>query len=422
MSSRGATLLVVFVAACTFDRSGVSGPNAAAEGGSELDQAVTLDRAVDRPGAVDCDLSPLDFLVDDIADAADQGPAVPWWDTSWTRRRKLTFLNTTGQEDLKGFPVLVALDSSRIDYSAADKDGKDLRFVDADHSTVLPHEIEGWQAGSTSQIWVRVPQIDKLSDSDHIWLYHGNPSAADGQQPGLVWAGDDVGVWHLNASYDDATTLANHATNHGASNTGGLVAGGQEFKGAQYIELPNVASLKLDALSVSLWFKSSQVWDDADWPGSATLVTRATSGWCSHDWTLFGGRKDTESGNTGRVVAGNGACTGTGWEPRFYSGTGQNDGVFHHLAYTRTAGGDNRLYLDGVEADALQDDGSSVAADRPIQVGGEQYHSGGSFLVGVIDELRIAKTARSAAWVDAEHRAGKDSLIDYGVEEQLTAP
>jgi hypothetical protein len=148
------------------------------------------------------------------------------------------------------------------------------------------------------------------------------------------------------------------------------------------------------------------------------LVTRATSGWCSHDWTVFAGRRDTESGDAGRVIAGNGACTGTGWEPRLFSGTGLNDDKWHQVALVRTPAGDNRLYVDGVEADALKDDGSSVSADRAIQVGGEQHRDNGSYLDGAVDELRVIKGARSAAWIDADHRSVSDALISYGPEER----
>jgi len=414
MSRRLALLLAFLVVACTFDPAGI-GPSVLLDGSA--DAVASLDRSLDGPRPADQgpDATALDIL--GPVDGPDLGPTTPWWDTAWKRRRKLTFLNKSGQQDLNGFPVLVVLDSQRVDYGAMDKDGKDIRFVDADQSTVLPHEIERWQAGSASHVWVRVPQIDKLSDVDHIWLYHGNPAAADGQQAAQVWGTDSTGVWHLDGDYKDSSTLTNHATNHGAGNTPGLVAGAQELKGSQYIELPNVASLDLDELSVSLWVKSSQVWDGADWPGNATLVTRATAGWCSHDWTIFAGRDATDSGNAGRVIVANGACTGSGWEPRFSSGTGLNDGAFRHLAYTRSKAGDNRLYVDGKQVATMQDDGSSVAADRPIQVGGEQYHSGGSYLVGVIDELRMAKVVRPAAWIEAEHRAGKDLLVSYGAEE-----
>jgi hypothetical protein len=58
-----------------------------------------------------------------------------WWNASWTARRKLTFNNAAQATNLVGFPVMVRLDSSRIDYAKIQNAGQDLRFVDADNLT-----------------------------------------------------------------------------------------------------------------------------------------------------------------------------------------------------------------------------------------------------------------------------------------------
>ncbi|MHC5115041.1 MAG: DUF2341 domain-containing protein, partial [Planctomycetota bacterium] len=126
------------------------------------------------------------------------GAAHGWWDVNWNERRELTFLNTGQSENLADFPVLVVLDSSRIDYTKTLNAGEDLRFVDADDTTVLSHEIEEWNESGTSYVWVKVPQVDGSSDTDSIWMYYDNTGAADGQDPGAVWTNGYEGVWHLN--------------------------------------------------------------------------------------------------------------------------------------------------------------------------------------------------------------------------------
>src|SRR5688572_18497256 len=40
-----------------------------------------------------------------------------WYDSSWQYRRKITFDNSDQAENLSNFPVLVKLNSSRINYS-----------------------------------------------------------------------------------------------------------------------------------------------------------------------------------------------------------------------------------------------------------------------------------------------------------------
>jgi len=404
------TALFLLLGACVFDRAGLP----ATGGDSTRPDSPSLDLPMDLDGHADDG-----HLVDDgDGPLVDHGPSQPWWDPTWTRRRKLSFKAAGLKQDLVGFPVLVVLDTTRIDYAASEKNGKDLRFVDADHATQLPHEIESWKEGGTSHIWVRVPQIDKLSTTDHIWLYYGNPAAPDGQNAAQVWSAVYAGVWHLDGGFTDSTANKHDATNHGAKNAAGQVAGGQKLDGTQYFELPNTAGLKLSELSLELWFSSTQTWDAPYWPGSGMLISRATGGWCSGDWTIIGGRSDTDSGNAGRVIVGNGACSGTGWEPRLYSATGLNNGTFHHLTWTRTQAGENVLFIDGVKADAIQDNGAAVAADRPIQAGGDPYENG-SFLVGTIDELRIAKAAHSEAWVQAQHASMVDLLVSHGPEEKV---
>ena len=121
------------------------------------------------------------------------GPAyTDWWNEAWSSRRRLTFGNGAQAEDLAEFPVLVRLNSSRIDYGRVQNGGEDLRFIDADGSE-LSNEIERWDEGGESVVWVKVPQIDGLSNSDYIWMYYGNDSISDGQ--------DVHGVWDTNFSH-----------------------------------------------------------------------------------------------------------------------------------------------------------------------------------------------------------------------------
>ena len=90
---------------------------------------------------------------------------------------KISFKNQ-GRGQLTDFPVLVRLDSARVNYDELQDEGADLRFIDADQQTELPHDIELWAPGGASFVWVRVPLIDAGSGADHIWLYFNNDSAS----------------------------------------------------------------------------------------------------------------------------------------------------------------------------------------------------------------------------------------------------
>ena len=121
-----------------------------------------------------------------------------WWDANWGERERLVFDNSASGTDLDDFPVLVALDSTRIDYSKVQNAGQDLRFVDSDDSTLLDYEIDVWDESGTSYVWVKVPRIDAGSDTDHIWMYYDNAGASSGE--------DMFGTWSDNSVIVAATT------------------------------------------------------------------------------------------------------------------------------------------------------------------------------------------------------------------------
>src|SRR3990172_12282946 len=101
--------------------------------------------------------------------------AYAWWNNSWGLRRKIAFNNSGQTENLQNFPVLIRLDSSRIESFRTQNAGEDLRFVDADDTTMLDHEIELWNESGSSYVWVRIPQINGASTTDFIYMYYDNP-------------------------------------------------------------------------------------------------------------------------------------------------------------------------------------------------------------------------------------------------------
>ena len=141
-----------------------------------------------------------------------------WWDTNWTARRQLTFDNSAQTESLADFPVLVKLNAGNIDYSQTQDNGEDLRFYDTD-GTELAYDIEEWNEGGESIVWVKVPQIDGSSNSDSIWMYYGNASAGAGENPSAVWDNGYVGVWHLDEAPADGTA-GGHVDSTGNGNDG----------------------------------------------------------------------------------------------------------------------------------------------------------------------------------------------------------
>src|SRR5688500_3404758 len=134
--------------------------------------------------------------------------AQAWWDPAWRGRSRLTFEHAAGAEDVDDLPVLVVLREGVNFEHALSPAGAGLRFVDADGVTALAHDVERWDDGGVSWIWVRVPRIDALSGDDHVWLYYDNPAATTAEDAASTWEAF-LAVYHLDG-LEDATAGARH--------------------------------------------------------------------------------------------------------------------------------------------------------------------------------------------------------------------
>jgi outer membrane protein assembly factor BamB/predicted GH43/DUF377 family glycosyl hydrolase len=181
-----------------------------------------------------------------------------------------------------------------------------------------------------------------------------------------------------------------------------------------WVDLPANADLDLDTLSVEFWFQSTQAWTQPFWPGSATFVSKATDGNGSSDWTIIAGSH--EKAGTGCVLAGVGPKPGT--DMTTPSPPRRNDGPWHHLVWTRTAAGQNRLYVDGSPAGRLTDSGGAIRNHRPIQIGGDPFLKG-KFLAGLMAEVAIYGRVLTPERVAAHARAGG---LTPGPSSQPPAP
>ena len=198
---------------------------------------------------------------------------------------------------------------------------------------------------------------------------------------------------------DDGKTIRDSAGEHRGEFAGKLVAGdgvpGIGGKAATFdgrtavVTIADDGSFKLDSLSVEFWLRSKQLFDDKFWPGSATLISKATPGAGSSDWTI--NAASTKPGeDQGRLLAESGPA-GKPSDLYLYSPADRrlNDDRWHHIVWTRLAEGANRLYLDGELAARGDDGGGKISNGRSIQVGGDTVHEGARYFDGQIDEVAV---------------------------------
>lgn len=335
---------------------------------------------------------------------------VDWWDPAWGQRVRITFQNAGGQA-LTGFPVMVRLDAMRIKDSLASPTGADLRFIDDDGQTILAHEIDRWMPGGDSFVWVRVPTID-ATDTDHIWLYYGNPPAMDAQNAAAVWNGF-VGVYHLSPSGAPVQFADSAGTDAGAwaNNDPGMIVAGPineavRLDGTRFVHVglnDNVAADPGEARTAEAWINAAQLQDQA-------VVYE--EGQCV-GWQLGINAAGQYRGNFASDPDGN-LCNQTNHTTVT---TAASAGTWHYVALVVDRPGlEMRLFVDGTLTDSTPINNTNIADGNGVFRIGSDYNGGAGTFVGAIDEVRVSSSALSAAWIAAQHKSMTDTFLSFSAQ------
>lgn len=342
----------------------------------------------------------------------DVGDSAGWWNASWGSRRKITFDNSASATNLTDFPVRISLTAVNIDYAKTQNSGQDIRFVDADGTTLLSHQIELWNEAATSDVWAKVPQINASSATDYIWMYYDNAGAPDGQAATSVWDSSHQAVWHLNETSGttnaDSTTNARTGTKKAAGEpnpaTAGQVAGADTFDGVDdYVNAGT--SIALDGtqqFTASAWIYPTAT--PASWGQIMSTYDAGTAG----EWWF--------ALDSNRNLSFLRECGGYGTTSTSLIALNTWTQV------TAVYDGALKLYINGVLDKNVTDTCSitNSGADTMIGAGDDGANSDRNF-PGHIDEARISTAARSADWIRAEHVTSSNAMNTFGAEQAQMA-
>ena len=343
--------------------------------------------------------------------------AQPWWDDNWGARRRLTFDNSS-RGALNDFPVMLCIDSSKIDYNKTD--GDDLRFVDDNDTDLLNHEVELWDETGTSYVWVKVPQIDGGSNSDFIYMYYDNEGVAAPSQASqeATWSNAFESVYHLHAdNFGDATGAQPTGSNNGslAGSASPLAGEFRTFDGNDFIDLNWTPSYGGD-LTWEGWLKLDGI---ASTDVILGVEDRFGCGGCTggdNSELRLGVRKS--GGGSGEADVLDSMLRPDG-NPKYDSFPGLatvDDGNWHHIAMTRS-GGNAFFYYDGTQVDtgavnagAITFPTRSTWTTTITAMIGAQWSTDNNdpakrnWFDGDLDEVRTSiGVARSADWMDATY-------------------
>jgi uncharacterized repeat protein (TIGR02543 family) len=121
--------------------------------------------------------------------ASEDGSEVAWADPGATQRELITVTNDQ-RRTLTDVPVRLQVEDTP-DVTA------DAFAVFTDRSVPVPFEVETWQPGGTSVVWVRLDTLSKR-ESQVVWAYFGG-LGSPGNDPRDVWAEEFELVEHFNA-------------------------------------------------------------------------------------------------------------------------------------------------------------------------------------------------------------------------------
>ncbi|MCL5410309.1 MAG: DUF2341 domain-containing protein [Patescibacteria group bacterium] len=344
-----------------------------------------------------------------------------WLDASWSYRRKITIDYTKvggGLEDESNFPVLISLTG----LSNINTNGTDIRFTSSDGTTQLPREIESYSSGALVA-WVKIPTLSYTTDTV-IYVYYGNSSATEpaanstyGSQN--VWTNNFAGVWHLKETgsgaagdYKDSTSNSNNSTNTANQPTvtsSGQIGSAESFNGtSNYISVGNGSTLNPAQFTADFWvntstygvnwnvFLAKELWNTA----KGWFFYRAANG----DLVFTRGGHDTPAPDIQTAIT-------NGW----HHVVGTYDGTTLQLWVDGSSGGTATVPL-------------GVADTVPLFFGSRHQNDGSAgnldYGNGVIDEVNLSSTARSAGWITTEYnnQNSPSTFISAADQETYVAP
>jgi len=322
-------------------------------------------------------------------------------------------INTKGvgvTEDVTNFPLLIRLtpENSAV-FNTAKSNGEDIRFSKSDGSTPLPYQIEKWDnISQQATIWVKVDFIYGNNDEQAIIMYYGNSAASSESNDANVFGSIDYsGVWHLN-DMDDASRPSGSdydGTNNGTAYIPGIIGDGVKFEGADWIDISTAAFSGVSSqITMEFWSyggtgmpKDSRLVWSRDSYGNRTL--NVVLPWSDESVTF-------DAGNSG--------CYFNRIEK--LSTASEYKGTWGHWVFTKDAStGAMRIYYNG----ALwysEESGNTyqLHIQNGFRIGAD--NCGSLNWEGRLDEFRVSKVARSAAWVKLSYESQKvnQTLVGFG--------
>jgi len=317
---------------------------------------------------------------------------------------QITCSGYTNGTSLQDFPVLVCLSTNVPGFSYAQfvspTNGADLRFTDASGTRLIPFEIDQWNTGGVSTVWVQVPV---LSTNTSIWAYWGNAAPTPALPTTNVWIPQPweglpsfEAVYHLKESgfpFADSTGQNPALTGIAPAPMAGVIGLGENFGGDSYLDagVINVGSTFTLSAWVNIATNASNI--QAIW---ASKAGSSSNGFAFYVNTYSSGGSDDQ-----RLLFETSDHAST---PTYYTvaaGDVSSNQWHQVVAVVNRAGGTAQLYVDGASIPCAGGVLTDFNTNQDVRLG---EFEGNSFpLNGLMDEARIQSGLESSNWVWASY-------------------
>jgi len=319
---------------------------------------------------------------------------------------------------LNNFPVLISItDDSNLKASAQD-DGGDIVFTDLDNNIKYDHEIEKFDKATGELVaWVKLDSLP--STGTNIWMWYGNPNCADQWNVEGTWDSNYKMVQHLQETSGtryDSTANGNTGQGYDVNGAIGQVDGANAFTASGCVDCGSGGSLDVTGeITIEAWAKPNSF---GYW--SEIVSKRAGEPLQSANYDLrFGNPENPPPYNKIEFYWRNG-----NWQIYTTSST-YTPGAWYYIVATREGYNPPKIYVGGVQVEGTCTVGSctnDMLEDENALNIGAGIDNDGDYnwgFNGIIDEVRISSTARSAGWIETSYNNQKDpgSFLSVGEEE-----
>ncbi len=300
--------------------------------------------------------------------------------------------NVSGSSDFTDFPVLISITDSDFAYNATpgtgtdNINGFDIAFAAADGTTALDFELESYNSGTGEIIfWVRFPTLSPTTDTQ-FFIYYGDAAITTDQSSTSTWDSNYQLVMHMdgdtNSNEEDGTSNNNDGTisgdTPGISSVTGQIGNARDFVRADrdFIQVADDASLDITGnITASFWFNQTT----GEVPD---YISKGIN--TSYEITSRSGVRTRWRKNGSNVLTVGAANSLT-------------NATWIYLTFVQRSTG-MAIYQDGVEVASNTNTTAFVTNNDPLYISRLA-----DAVDGIIDEVRISDTDRSADWIATEY-------------------